>query len=122
MTAASTATDPKPTFHLADVEKRAQQNKSFEIPTRAERRAIPIGHFAKLVFCDIAEDTRQPAAERMWVEVSAKVEGGGDVYYVGELANRPAVIEGLREGDAVRFEPKHVAAIAAPTDDSGAAA
>ena len=121
MTAASTAPVPQLTYHLADVAKRAAQHKTFEIPTHAERRAIPIGHYAKLVFCDItAEGARQPAAERMWVEVSAKVEGGGDVYYVGELSNRPAYIEGLREGDAVRFEPKHVCGIAAPSEDDAA--
>lgn len=104
------------TYHLADVEKRAAQNQSFQIPSLAERRSIPVGHFAKLVFCDITAEGAQPAAERMWVEIIAYVMFDERQAYVGHLANHPELIEGLRFDDSVVFEPKHVAAIVDPAD------
>ena len=41
----------------------------------------------------------------MWVLISEVKKNGT---YVGTLANQPAFLNGLRHGDRIRFEPKHI--------------
>lgn len=104
-----------PAYSLADVEKRATQNPSFQIPAADRRREIPIGHYARLVFCDISAGTRQPAADHLWVKVAAKVCDGASIHYIATLHSVPHYIAAA-QGDLVRFEPRHVADIQGPPE------
>lgn len=106
-------TDGTPTWSLQDVEERAAANpRSFFIPERAEREAVEPGTLVKLIF-PIAEPVRAalgddaPAAERMWVRVTDRDDGG----YVGRLANEPVVIPDLAEGDRIELAAEHIAAV-----------
>jgi hypothetical protein len=94
-----------PDFVLDDAEQRHAENpRSFFIPDRAEREAVPVGAPARLLFRLTTPPPDGPAAERMWVRVTAR-DGAG---YVGVLTNRPVAIRDVGEGDEVRFGPEHV--------------
>jgi hypothetical protein len=83
-------------WELIDAEVRAARYpKKFRLPPKAERHALVIGAFAKLIFDD---------RERMWVEVTNREHGG---WYRGELRNDPYGLPGAY-GDAVRFHARHV--------------
>jgi uncharacterized protein YegJ (DUF2314 family) len=90
------------TWALASAEARATA-ASFRIPLRAEREALCVGSFAKLVFVDPTKNL--VVGERMWVEIMAADAGR----YWGRLRNVPVVITGLEEDDLVEFGPEHVA-------------
>jgi hypothetical protein len=80
---------------------------TFEIPPAHERRNLPVGASAKLMF-DPPEDAPPgllAGGERMWVTVTERTEGGG---YVGALDNHPVVFDNLTAGDPIAFGPEHV--------------
>jgi hypothetical protein len=81
--------------------------RTFSIPRSDQRNGLRPGDRVKLVF---EADRPSPSgftAERMWVEVREVRPGG----YVGELANHPAFLAGLRPGTMVEFGARHVAAL-----------
>jgi uncharacterized protein YegJ (DUF2314 family) len=92
------------TWTLASAEARATLHASFRIPPRAEREALRVGDFAKLVFIDPAEEAAA-SGERMWIEIVA-VQAGR---YRGRLRNVPVLIRDLKEDDPIEFGPEHVA-------------
>lgn len=89
---------------LADVEQRARSYPdSFEIPGRDDREGLRLDDCAKLVFAD---------RERMWVQIVAvQFRPGKPPLYTGKLVNEPVTLRGLRYGDRLKFEPRHVCAI-----------
>lgn len=89
-------------YELVDAEERSRQYYTFEIPDEAERKSLAPGTFAKVIFDD---------QERMWLQVEGKDEKGR---YVGVLKNQPALTEGLKWGDRVTFEPRHVCDLMSP--------
>lgn len=94
-------------FELGDGEAmNAQHPRTFFIPSAGERTSLSPGDVVKLLFSP-AGDGGEVGGERMWVEVT-EVTGGG---YIGRLDNAPVVIEGIRAGDPVAFEARHVIAV-----------
>lgn len=89
-------------FALDDAEARAIAG-SFPIPDIAMRERLLIGDLVKLIFLQ----SDGPAAERMWVEVTAVTRTG----YEGRLDNDPTQIPGLVSGERVSFEPRHVMSV-----------
>lgn len=81
---------------------------TFEIPHAQIRENLRPGDLAKLVFRLSVDNQATPeAVERMWVIVTATMEGG----YLGVLDNEPDSI--TKNGDfwlgaEVPFEPRHV--------------
>jgi uncharacterized protein YegJ (DUF2314 family) len=93
---------------LADgVERHLLAPDTFRIPSEDARAAVQVGDLVKLVF-----EPSTGIAERMWVTVTT----GGD-QLVGTLNSDPAELHGLRAGDAVPFERRHVIAIARRPQD-----
>ena len=87
---------------LADGEERHRLSpESFPIPSEGARADVQAGDLVKLIF-----EPSTGIAERMWVTVTT----GGD-QLVGTLNSDPAELHGLRAGDAVPFERRHVIAI-----------
>lgn len=93
---------------LEDGEELNRQNpRTFFIPPRSVRAGLQPGDVVKLVFVDAAGADDEAFRERMWVEVTARVDGG----YLGRLDNEPRHIVGLEVGDEVAFAPEHVVAV-----------
>ncbi|WP_421735197.1 hypothetical protein [Cellulomonas sp.] len=65
--------------------------------------ALQVGDAVKLVIVP-----RDGLRERVWVRVTAV----GEEELVGSLRSDPAELRGLRAGDAVTFERRHVLAVA----------
>ncbi len=104
-----------PKYQLADVEARAKQYPTFDIPSHNARYGVQPRHLVKLCFKDDLDPGEQPAAERMWVEVQAQlVDEENGMFYLGKLICDPMMVRGLAIGDLVRFEPRHVIAIEPP--------
>jgi len=93
------------TYTLANGEQISASNpRTFQIPDSIDRAALQPGDIVKLMFLSI--DTEPRAAERMWVRVTSRVDGG----YLGKLDNHPLRIKAA-PGDVVKFGPEHVIAI-----------
>ncbi|WP_051639795.1 DUF2314 domain-containing protein [Cellulomonas sp. URHE0023] len=87
---------------LADgVERHRLAPETFRVPSEEAKASVQVGDLVKLVF-----EPSTGIAERMWVTVTS----GGD-QLVGTLNSDPAELHGLRAGDAVPFERRHVIAI-----------
>ena len=93
---------------LADaVQRHAAAPDTFRIPTREATVAVQVGDRVKLV---VEPDTG--LAERVWVVVTTV----GEESLEGTLASDPAELRGLRAGDAVQFERRHIVAIGRPVE------
>lgn len=90
-------------YVIADAEELARQHpQTFRIPPLVYRQRVSPGDRVKLVFVP----TRKPGMnERMWVRVDTCEADGS---YTGTLNNAPTLDLGIRPGDLVRFEPRHV--------------
>lgn len=96
---------------LLDAERAyLRRDGVYWVPPPAERRGIPPGVLAKLVFVweDPAPD--EPGRERMWVEVEREESGA----YLGKLANEPHADAPISEGAPVWFRPEHVVDLCVP--------
>lgn len=82
--------------------------KSFWIPPREDREAVPIGYVVKLMFM-----MRDGWGERMWV----RVEGRRGNKYVGTLRNTPVGIPALDPGDRIKFTAADIIDIDIPSED-----
>jgi hypothetical protein len=91
-------------------EEHAAKPRSFFIPSPEERSNRNPGDLVKLLFYIRNPPPGGPRAERMWLEVSARVEDG----YVGLLTNRPNAIKDLSGGDEVAFRSDHIIAVQDP--------
>ena len=93
---------------LADGDERHRlAPETFRVPSDEAKAAVRAGDLVKLIF-----EPSTGIAERMWVTVTT----GGD-QLVGTLNSDPAELHGLRAGDTVPFERRHVIAIGRrPTD------
>lgn len=88
-------------WSLADaVERHRLTPDTFRIPSDEAKAALRAGDRVKVI---VEPDTGIP--ERVWVTVTA-VDG-----LVGTLDSDPAELHGLRAGDVVPFELRHVIAI-----------
>lgn len=97
-------------WYSNDIVAAAQKNPdSFFIPSEQERNSCRDGDLVQLHFVlnDPLED--QPRAERMWVEVTDRLEAGASLRYRGTLANEPAYIQELEAGHIIEFQPIHIA-------------
>lgn len=96
------------TWFLENVEHRAKKYPTtFQIPSREERTALPLGTFVKLVFIGArgSDGAATGRGERMWVEIVEIKDG----HYRGILRNDPVVIRDLHIGALVDFGPEHIA-------------
>ena len=92
-------------YRLGNAEdKHAASPRTFFIPSRAEREALSPGDHARLLFELLDPEEGDPAAERMWVQVT---DAEGERYR-GILTNAPGVITTISRGDPVDFGPEHV--------------
>lgn len=81
---------------FVDAEERNKQYpKTFDIPAESERNNVKRGDYVKLIFDD---------KERMWVKV--KKHKGKKL--IGVINNEPVLIEDVKFGDKVEFEPKNI--------------
>lgn len=84
---------------LDDAEKRHRAHPDrFDIPDEKARTTLARGQAVKLIFIG------PYGGERMWVQIK-RVRPH---HYVGKLNNDPICIPGLKWGDEIQFEPKHV--------------
>ncbi|WP_315095986.1 hypothetical protein [uncultured Cellulomonas sp.] len=89
---------------LADwAQRHADAPETYRVPTAEVLATVQVGDRVKLVVVP-----RDGLEERLWVRVT---EVGPDEL-AGNLASDPAELRGLRAGDAVRFERRHVVAVA----------
>ena len=77
---------------------------TFEIPSKEERHNLAVGDNVKLIF----KDTSSIPSERMWVEVTGKID---EETYIGFLNNDPVVLTQLEYLDPIRFRAEHVVSI-----------
>jgi hypothetical protein len=100
--------EPPGEFRLGNGEVRHQQHpRTFFIPTRAEREAVKPGESVKLLLELVDPGDGRPAAERLWVRVTAAEDGR----YVGELENPPAALTSIGRGSRIEFGPEHIIAL-----------
>ena len=85
---------------------------TFEAPSPDEASLVELGDLLRLHFLltdpEVTSDPESPRAERMWVEVCARSDGG---VFRGHLTNMPAFISSLEPGDVVEFTWNHVAQV-----------
>jgi hypothetical protein len=90
----------------AEANRRAHP-RTYSIPRREVREALPVGCSVKLVFRIPPGVESDYGAERMWCEVVARDAGG----YTGALLSTPSTAGWLEPGVHVRFEARHVAGL-----------
>ena len=97
-------------YYLDDVEAQAKANPdTFFIPVLEDRMGQKIEDLVRLHFVLTDPGPDDPRAERMWVEIFEKQDGGKR--YKGYLTNMPYAIQSLSPGDVIEFEPKHIAQV-----------
>jgi hypothetical protein len=103
-------------YYLEDVEQTAKQFPDrFFIPTIEERKAQNIGDLVRLHFVLNIKGENYPRAERMWVEIFEKGNGGNN--FKGYLTNQPQYLKSISVGDTIEFEAKHIARTIIKKDD-----
>jgi uncharacterized protein YegJ (DUF2314 family) len=80
----------------------AENPDTFEIPTEADKAAVTVNDYVKLIF-----QQSGAMSERMWVLVTA-VDGDK---LRGTLDNDPINIVSLSHGDEVLFGTEHIVAV-----------
>ncbi len=103
-------------WELDDAEELNKQHPAtFQIPSLSERSGLGPGRRAKLVFLFLNAEDGKPIVdgERMWERVDRECSPG----YIGVLASAPATSSKLSLGDAIYFEPRHVATALIPRTD-----
>jgi len=104
-----------PAWYLEDVTLKALDNPdSFFIPSLSERTGSRITGLVRLHFVLRDPGPHDPRAERMWVEITARSEGGASVRYEGQLTNQPTRIPDLNLGDRIEFGPENIAQVILP--------
>lgn len=95
------------TFDLVDgVEQNRKHPTTFRIPSQELKTILGAGDFVKFGFV-LPKPKGNVTIERMWVQVAVVVNG----IITGTLANDPAYLDGIRFGDVVRGELRHVLAV-----------
>jgi hypothetical protein len=86
---------------LIDAEKMHTESPArFDLVPRELRHGLDVGDCAKVCI---------QQRERVWLDVVARLEDGGRVYYLGTMqADAVTVSPPLAAGDVVRFQPRHV--------------
>lgn len=105
-------------YALMNGEERALAHPdTFFIPSRTDRHTLAPGDWVKLGFVP-TDEAHGP--ERMWLEVSRKLEGG-PYLYEGVLGNSPAYFAPsvIKHGDRVLFSPEHVLDFDRGTKEAG---
>lgn len=92
-------------WELIDAEQRAEHEPGFVIADRGVREGRGVGDRVQLGFAPVPRPSAGPAAERMWVGISATLPGGR---FRGDLLNEPRRIAGLAYGDQVEFGPENI--------------
>lgn len=97
---------PMQTWQLDDPTGIAAANKyTFYKPSLDVISKVCVGEVVKLIFRGHGDDASNVHVERMWVLVDAVLAGGG---FEGRLDNEPKYIRGLKPGDPVCFEARHI--------------
>lgn len=107
--------------NLIDARAAALANPTeFFVPSAGEFNLLTPGHLVKIGVTFKAdkhvlnlEGPTRISGERFWVRVTSATTGllsGAIVQLIGEVTNELVYthIHGLKEGDLVRFEPRHV--------------
>lgn len=93
-------------WSLDDAVPIAEANKyTFYKPSAETLSKVAVGEVVKLIFRGDGHEPDGVFVERMWVLVDA-IEPGGR--FVGRLDNDPQKIAGLKAGDTVRFDARHI--------------
>jgi hypothetical protein len=94
-----------PTYNLVDAE---ELSNLLEIPSRDERQHIPDGYWVGLGFKTTKKDQEKFPVdiEILFVQVESREEGT-NIFY-GKLGSKPEVCSGVRIGDDIQFESRHV--------------
>jgi hypothetical protein len=99
---------------LVDVRERQQEAPyTFYKPSTEILSQLAVGDGVKLIFEFDSDDPQAPAAERMWVEITAR-DGH---QFSGTLDNTPYHIKGLPLGTVIDFEDRHIANTSLGEDD-----
>lgn len=95
-----------PSWRLEDADGIAAANRyTFFKSPRETIALVRPGEAVKLIFIDESGTGDAPQAERMWVIVD-HIGPNGD--FRGRLDNAPQWIPGLKPGDEVRFDARHI--------------
>ncbi len=96
---------------LVDAEGAYQRRDGvYWVPPIEERRDIPVGVLAKLIFAWAQPGPDEPARERMWVEIEGR---DGETYW-GRLENEPDADAPIQKGAVVCFRVEHVVDLCVP--------
>lgn len=93
---------------LLDARARNVENpETFYIPSKEELKKVKKGSHVKLCWLNDTPGIlhgKKVKNERMWVKVLDK---DGE-FFLGELDNDPAYTPGLKLGDRIEFEARHI--------------
>lgn len=102
----------KQEYYIENVRKLNQQYpRTFLIPTQDEINKIEIGGLVKLIFTMKKTQKNGCKAERMWVEISEKINEMNDIVFTGKLDNEPYYLKTIKCGDAIIFKAENIAGI-----------
>ena len=97
-------------WELRDIEAAATKNpKLIFIPSYDERHNRKIGNQVKLHFLFNDQIENLALVEKIWVEVKESLSHTGK--YEGILKHTPKLKIGIKRGDKVIFEPRHIAEV-----------
>lgn len=102
------------TLENADEVAAANRYTFFKSPRETISLVRP-GEAVKLIFAFDSDDPEAPGAERMWVIVDRI---GPDGRFLGRLDNEPRWIDGLKLGDQVVFDARHIINTEHDSDDN----
>ena len=92
-------------WNLENAQKLADEFiYTFYKPSKEVVSLLNVGNQAKLIFSFESDDPEDPSAERMWVEITERIENK----FIGYLDNDPAYIKDLKYKDIIEFSEIHI--------------
>ena len=92
-------------WNLENAQKLADEFiYTFYKPSKEVVSLLNVGNQAKLIFSFESDDPEDPSAERMWVEITERIENK----FIGYLDNDPAYIKDLNYKDIIEFSEIHI--------------
>ena len=92
-------------WNLENAQKLADEFiYTFYKPSKEVISLLNVGDKAKLIIGFESDDSEDPSAERMWVEITERI----DNKFIGYLDNDPAYIKDLKYKDIIEFSEIHI--------------
>ena len=92
-------------WNLENAQKLADEFiYTFYKPSKEVISLLNVGDKAKLIFGFESDDSEDPSAERMWVEITERIEN----QFIGYLDNDPVYIKDLKYKDIIEFSEIHI--------------